>query len=56
VTLDPNQTKRVSIPVRVSDLKYYDATAGWQVEGGPVQVQVGGSSTELPLKDTFLVK
>ena len=57
VSLDPGQTKQVTIPVRVSDLKYYDATAkAWTVASGPVEFQVGPSAANLPLKDTVVVK
>lgn len=57
VSLDAGQTKRITLPVRVSDLKYYDmASKSWQIESGPVQVMVGPSSDNLPLKDTFTVK
>ncbi|MBC8133630.1 MAG: glycoside hydrolase family 3 C-terminal domain-containing protein, partial [Deltaproteobacteria bacterium] len=51
--------KRIIIPLRVSDLKYYDtATSSWQVESGRVQVSVGpnADSRNLTLTDTFLVK
>ncbi|MEA2701284.1 MAG: beta-glucosidase [Myxococcales bacterium] len=54
VSLAPNQTKRITIPLRISDLKYYDK--GWTVASGAVQVSVGPSSRTLPLKDTFMVK
>jgi beta-glucosidase len=57
VSLDPGQTKQVTIPVRVSDLKYYDQTAkAWTVASGSVQFQVGSSAATLPLKDTLVVK
>jgi beta-glucosidase len=57
VSLDPGQTKRVTFALRVSDLKYWDMTSNsWQVESGPVQIMVGPSSTNLPLKDTMTVK
>jgi len=55
VSLDPGAKKTVTIPVRVSDLKFYD-TSGWAVESGPVKVMVGPSSATLPLSDTFTVK
>jgi beta-glucosidase len=36
-SLDAGQTKRISIPLRIADLKYWDMTSnGWQVESGPV--------------------
>lgn len=49
--------KRVTIPLRVADLKYWDtAGAKWDVQTGPVQVMVGTSSDKLTLMDTFTVK
>jgi beta-glucosidase len=49
--------KRITIPLRVSDLKYYDMTTNtWQVASGQVKVMVGPSSANLPLSDTFTVK
>ena len=55
VTLAAGAKQTVTIPVRVSDLKYYDNTNGWTVESGTVKVMVGGSSANLPLSDTFTV-
>jgi beta-glucosidase len=55
VSLDPGAKKTVQIPVRVSDLKFYD-TSGWAVESGPVTIMVGPSSASLPLSDTVTVK
>ena len=41
VSLEANQTKRITIPLRVSDLTYYDSTSkGMVVDSGSVQVQV----------------
>jgi beta-glucosidase len=51
------QTARVTIPIRVSDLWYFDTTANTQkVESGTVKVMVGGSSDKLSLTDTFVVQ
>jgi beta-glucosidase len=48
---------RVPIPIRVSDLSYWDAgSSSWKVETGPVQVMVGASSDKLTLMDTFTVQ
>jgi beta-glucosidase len=55
VSLDAGAKSTVTIPVRVSDLKFYD-TSGWAVESGTVKVMVGPSSANLPLSDTFTVK
>jgi beta-glucosidase len=57
VSLDPGQTKRITIPLRVSDLKYWDMAANrWNIESGPVKVMVGSSAARLPLEDTFTVQ
>jgi beta-glucosidase len=45
VSLAPGETKRVSLPVKVKDLAYYDAGAKvWAVERLEYPVLVGGSS------------
>jgi beta-glucosidase len=57
VALDAGQTKRVTIALRVSDLKYWDmAMSRWNVESGPVKIMVGSSAAQLPLSDTFNVQ
>jgi beta-glucosidase len=49
--------KRVTIPLRVADLKYWDtANSKWDIQTGPVQVLVGPSSDKLTLMDTFTVR
>jgi len=61
VTLGPGEEKQISIPVRLSDIDYFqtdasDPTKGkWVVETGPVKIMVGGSSTNLPLSATVNV-
>jgi beta-glucosidase len=56
VSLDAGAKKTVTIPLRVSDLKYWDKdTSNWAVESGSVKVMVGPSSATLPLSDTFTV-
>ena len=56
VALEPGQTKRITLSLRVADLKYWDMAANaWKVESGAVQVQVGPNAATLPLKDTFTV-
>jgi beta-glucosidase len=57
VSLDAGLTKRVSIPLRIADLKYWDTAGnGWQVASGPVEVKVGPSAANLPLADMLTVK
>lgn len=49
-------TVRVTIPIRVSDLWYWDDAAKKQtVAPGEVKVMVGGSSASLPLTGSFTV-
>jgi beta-glucosidase len=56
ISIDAGAKKTVTIPVRVSDLKYWDKDKGdWVVESGSVKVMVGPSSATLPLSDTFTV-
>ena len=57
VALEPGQTKRITFPLRVADLKMWDmAASAWKVETGAVQVRVGSSAANLPLADTFNVR
>lgn len=53
----PGQTILFTIPVRVSDLKYWNTpTASWAVDSGTYQIMVGPSSDNLPLKGSFQVQ
>ena len=56
VSLDGMQGKRITLPVRVADLKYWDmATSQWIVETGPVKIMVGPNAGNLTLQDTVMV-
>jgi beta-glucosidase len=56
VQLDAGEAKRVTIPVRMQDLKYWDDTSNaWVVEKGPVLFSVGKSSDNLVLEQTVTV-
>ncbi len=58
-TIQPGETVLVKIPLRIQDLKYWNTAmspAAWTVESGAVQVMVGGSSDNLPLKDMLNVQ
>jgi beta-glucosidase len=54
VHLAVGEEKQITIPVRLSDLDYFQADAAgstsgkWVVESGDVQIMVGGSSTNFP--------
>jgi beta-glucosidase len=54
VSLDPGQTKRVTFPLQISDLQYWDG--GWKPSTGAVQIMVGPSSDNLPLTDSLTVQ
>jgi beta-glucosidase len=57
VSVPAGGKKTVQIPLRVSDLKYWNSSdKKWVVETGAVKVQVGPSSADLPLSGTFTVK
>ena len=56
VHLAPGEGKRVSVPLRIRDLKYWDTkTDTWLVEKGPVLIQVGPSSDKILLSQTVTV-
>jgi beta-glucosidase len=57
VALAPGETKRITIPIRVTDLKVWnDAESRWMIEPGAVEVLVGPNAANLPLTDTFVVR
>jgi beta-glucosidase len=60
VQLDAMQAKRITIPLRIADLKYWSggATGQWVVESGMHSIMVGPSSraSDLMLRDTLLVQ
>jgi beta-glucosidase len=51
VTLAPAMVETVNIPVKLKDLAYYDvATKSWVLEPGKIELSIGTSSRDLPLK------
>jgi beta-glucosidase len=57
VHLDPGETKTVSLDVKAQDLAYWDVTtSAWALEPITYEVDVGGSSRDLPLSATFSVQ
>jgi beta-glucosidase len=56
LALEPGEKKSLSFELKAEDLAFYDMEAGaWHVEAGDYIVQVGASSRDLRLKDTFSV-
>ena len=56
IELDPNETKTVTLDVKIPDLAYYDEdTDRFIVDTGAYQIQVGSSSADVPLKGNISV-
>lgn len=58
VSLEANQAKRITIPLRVADLKYWkgDATGAWTIDSDVVNVMVGPDAGHLNLTGSFTVR
>ena len=57
VPLKRGENKTVTIPLRRSDLCHWDEAAQtWMLEPGEMTVLVGGSSAQLPLSQTTIIK
>jgi beta-glucosidase len=57
VNVQPNETKTVTIPLKVSDLGYWNEKTGkFQVEAEPVSLMVGESSADIKLNTTVKVQ
>jgi len=50
VTLEPRQSRQVTVPVDPLYLSIYDAGKGWTLLPGQYTFRVGGSSADLPLE------
>jgi beta-glucosidase len=57
VSLNPGQTKTVSIKLPASQLAYWDVDShAFHVEAEPVSLMIGDSSAEIALKTTIQVE
>jgi beta-glucosidase len=57
VSVDPGQTKTVSIELKAAQLAYWDLrTEAFRVESKPVRLLIGDSSANLPLTTTIQVE
>ncbi len=57
VGIQPNETKTVTIPLKASQLAYWDEKSGkFQVEAEPVSLMVGDSSADIKLDATVKVQ
>lgn len=56
VALQPGETKTVTFVLQPEDLQILDRHMEWTVEPGEFEVRIGASSTDIKLKDRFVVK
>jgi beta-glucosidase len=56
VTLKPGETKKVTLSVPVSQLRYWDVKSNdWQLENGEIQLMIGSSSSDIRLTKTIQI-
>jgi beta-glucosidase len=56
VSLEPGETRRVTVPLDLRSLAYYDVGGRqWKAEAGTFTVRVGGSSADLPLSASLVL-
>ena len=55
VTLQPGEQKEISFTLYPSQMAFLDEEMRWKIEKGEFEVQVGSSSEDIRLKDTFTV-
>jgi len=57
VTVQPNETKTVEIPLKASTLAWWDAKLpGFRVEAEPIRVMIGNSSSDIQMNTTVNVQ
>lgn len=57
VTLEPGESKKVEIPVKLDDLAYWDIEKDqFVIEPGIVKIFAGNSSVDVQLKDKFVIE
>jgi len=57
VTIEPNETKTVEIPLKASSLAWWDEKLpGFRVETEPVDLMVGNSSSDIEASTTVKVQ
>ena len=56
ISLQPEETRTVSFTLLPEDLQILDRHMQWTVEPGEFEVRIGASSTDIKLKDNFIVK
>ena len=56
VTLDPGQTKTVTMTIRPQDLEFLDRDMLWRVAPGTFDIMIGSAADHIVLRDSLLVK
>ncbi|MFL5581883.1 MAG: glycoside hydrolase family 3 C-terminal domain-containing protein [Gemmatimonadaceae bacterium] len=57
VALRPGETRRVTVPLTLRSLAFYDVEAAqWRAEAGTFEVLVGGSSADTPLRERLTLE
>jgi beta-glucosidase len=57
ISLKPGETKIVSVPLKAESLAWWnEKTNRWEIEDGPVNILIGGSSTDIRLQKTIQIK
>jgi len=57
IPLQPNETRTVQMPLKASDLTYWDAGKhSYVVEPGSIDIMLGGSSADVKLEKTLAVR
>jgi len=53
--LQPGEEKKVSFAVQPSQMAFLDEDMRWKIEKGEFEAQIGSSSEDIRLKDSFTV-
>lgn len=55
VTLEPGEEKKVVFILRADQTAFLDQKMNWKVEKGEIEIQIGSSSEDIRLTDTFFI-
>ena len=56
IHLAPGEKKKITFFLEASQLAFLDRKLNWKVEKGEMEVQVGSSSEDIRLKDSFFIR
>jgi beta-glucosidase len=55
ITLAPGEKRTVTFTLQAEDLQLLNRDMKWVVEPGTFEVRIGASSTDIRVKDTFVI-